>query len=231
MGQLRFEEGCVPGEKESFDTVDAIRAAGPDEDAAVPAETRLLRRLVLKLCMEAGPLIVFFVSYLAFGLWTATGTFIIAAITSVVMSSILQKKWPTLPLVSAGAILVLGGLTLLLQAETFIKIRPTLVNGLFGLVVLATRGSGQDLVRRVLSPELKLSEQGWLMLSLRTGLFLLLLAVLNEIVRLGYSTDVWVTFKVFAIIPLDIAFALAQIPLIRRHRAGAPYPRPGGTTS
>jgi hypothetical protein len=119
----------MPGENEIFDTVDAMPAAGPDAGALVPAETRLVRRLVLKLGIEVGPLIVFFVSYLAFGLWTATGAFIIAAIGSVVVSTLLQKKWPTLPLVSAGAILVLGGLTLLFQTEIFIKIRPTLMNG------------------------------------------------------------------------------------------------------
>lgn len=184
-------------------------------------DARLARRLLLKLGYEFGPLLVFFIFYQSSGLWAATAAFMLAAVVSVAVSTLRQRQWPILPLISAGLIIALGALTLALQAETFIKIRPTVINGLSALLIVAGRASGHDLVRRVLSPELKLSERGWLALNLRTAAFLLSLAVLNEIVRLNFATDVWVAFKVFAIIPLDIAFALAQIPLIRRHRVVA----------
>ena len=124
-----------------------------------------------------------------------------------------------MPLVSAGVVLVFGGLTLWLHDETFIKLKPTIVNTLFGIVLLGGLWFGKPLLSIVLDSVLNLTEEGWRKLTFRWALFFFVLAGLNEIVWRTQSNDFWVNFKVFGIMPLTLAFALAQTPLIMRYEA------------
>jgi intracellular septation protein len=115
---------------------------------------------------------------------------------------------------------VFGGLTLFLQNEIFIKLKPTIVNTLFGLVLLGGLYFRKPLLQIVLDSMFELTEEGWRKLTLRWALFFFALAVLNEIVWRTQTTDFWVSFKVFGIMPLTIAFALAQTPLLLRYEVG-----------
>ena len=131
----------------------------------------------------------------------------------------LVRKLPIMPLVSGAVVVVFGGLTLALQDEQFIKLKPTIVNSMFGLVLLGGLWLGRPLLAVVLDSMFDLTDEGWRKLTLRWALFFFVLAALNEIVWRTQSTDFWVSFKVFGIMPLTIAFALAQTPLLMRYEA------------
>jgi intracellular septation protein len=192
---------------------------------AVPA-----RRIppLLKLALEMGPLVLFFLMNAYAGrfgvaddqrIFAATAAFIAATLLSLTVCYLLVGKLPTMPLVSGVVIVVFGGLTLALQDELFIKLKPTIVNTLFGLILLGGLRFGKPLLALVLDSMFHLDDEGWRKLTFRWALFFFVLAALNEIVWRTQTTDVWVSFKVFGIMPLTIAFALAQTPLILRHEA------------
>jgi intracellular septation protein len=184
------------------------------KDMAAPA-----RRLnpLLKLGLELGPLVVFFLANQRAGIFAATGIFIAATVLSLAVHYALVRKLPIMPLVSGAVVVVFGGLTLALQDEHFIKLKPTIVNTLFGLVLLGGLWFGKPLLAVVLDSMFELTEEGWRKLTLRWALFFFVLAILNEVVWRTQTTDFWVAFKVFGIMPLTVAFALLQTPLLMRH--------------
>jgi intracellular septation protein len=181
---------------------------------------------LLKLALEVGPLVVFFMANAysdRFGIaqdrriFAATAVFILATVVALAVHYILVRKLPIMPLVSGVVVIVFGGLTLWLDDELFIKLKPTIVNTLFGLVLLGGLYFGKPLLAIVLDSVFELTDEGWRKLTFRWAMFFFVLAALNEIVWRTQTTDVWVSFKVFGIMPLTIAFALAQTPLLMRH--------------
>jgi len=172
---------------------------------------------LVKLALELGPLILFFVVNARADLFWGTGAFMAATAVSLLASWILIRRIPIMPLVTGAVVLVFGGLTLVLHDELFIKLKPTIVNTLFGVVLLGGLAFGKSLLGFVLDSVFELDAEGWRKLTLRWGLFFLFLAVLNEVVWRTQSTDFWVSFKVFGVMPITLAFALAQTPLIMRH--------------
>jgi intracellular septation protein len=121
-----------------------------------------------------------------------------------------------MPFVTAIVVIVFGGLTLWLKNDTFIKLKPTIIYCLFGGVLLGGLAFGKSFIGYVFDSVFRLTDEGWRKLTLRWGLFFLGLAVLNEIVRHYATTDQWVTFKVFGVLPLTMIFAVAQVGLINR---------------
>jgi intracellular septation protein len=176
----------------------------------------------LKLALEMGPLVIFFFVNARWGLFWATGIFMVAASIALAASWALTRRLAIMPVVTLVVVLVFGGLTLFLQDELFIKMKPTIVNSLFGAVLLGGLAFGRPLLGYVLDAVLQLDAEGWRKLTLRWGLFFFFLAALNEVVWRSFSTDFWVAFKVFGIMPITIAFALSQFPLIQRHQPSAP---------
>jgi intracellular septation protein len=181
---------------------------------------------LFKLALEVGPLVVFFMANAysdRFGIaqdrriFAATAIFIAATIVALAVHYVLVRKLPIMPLVSGVVVIVFGGLTLWLDDELFIKLKPTIVNTLFGLVLLAGLYFGKPLLAVVLDSMFELTEEGWRKLTFRWAMFFFVLAALNEIVWRTQTTDMWVSFKVFGIMPLTIAFALAQTPLLLRY--------------
>ncbi len=187
---------------------------------------------VLKLVLELGPLMVFFfanargewlaqtipgLAALGGPLFIATALFMIATAVSLAVSWGLSRTLPIMPLVSGIVVLVFGALTLWLQNETFIKMKPTIVNGLFAAVLLGGLAFGKSLLGHVFDAAFRLDEAGWRKLTLRWGLFFIFLAAANEVIWRSFSTDFWVAFKVWGIMPITVAFTFAQMPLILRH--------------
>lgn len=187
---------------------------------------------LLKLVLELGPLVVFFLANAyaeRFGvtadqkLFVATGVFILATVVALSIHYALMRRLPIMPLVSGVVVVVFGGLTLLLQDKTFIMMKPTIVNTLFGMVLLGGLIFNKSLLSVVLDSMFALTEEGWRKLTFRWGLFFFLLAILNEVVWRTQTEDFWVSFKVFGIMPLTVIFALSQTPLLMRHeRKDAP---------
>ena len=171
----------------------------------------------LKLALDIGPLLLFFFVNTRWGIFAATGAFMAATIVSIAITYTLARRIPTMPLVSAAVVRVFGGLTLYLQDETFIKLKPTIIYSLFAVLLLGGLLMGRSLLALVLDSMFQLTDEGWRKLTVRWGLFFVAMAILNEIVWRSVSTDTWVAFKTFAILPITILFALAQTPLLMRH--------------
>jgi intracellular septation protein len=188
-----------------------------EQNGATPAEPEFDRKQVIKLLVELGPLVVFFIGNSRFGIFAGTGAFMVATLIALAVSRALLGRIPTMPLVSGFFVIVFGGLTLWLQDDQFIKLKPTIVNGLFAVILFAGLAAGKSLLKVVFGDVFRLTEQGWRQLTFRWGLFFVALAVVNEIVWRFFSTDFWVSFKVFGIMPITMAFAIAQMGLLKRH--------------
>ncbi|MDR4305465.1 septation protein A [Chelatococcus sambhunathii] len=180
--------------------------------------TRAVHPLV-KLALELGPLLVFFVANSRGNLFVATGAFMAATVISLSLSWVLTRRLPVMPLVSGAVVLVFGGLTLALQDELFIKLKPTIVNLLFAGALFAGVAMNRPLLAIVFDQAFELTHAGWMKLSLRWAWFFVFLAVVNEIVWRTQSTDFWVAFKVWGIMPITMVFAMAQAPLLQRYSA------------
>jgi intracellular septation protein len=187
---------------------------------------------LLKLTLELGPLMVFFFAnargeWLAerfpalteFGgpIFIATGLFMTATAVALTVSWLLTRTLPIMPLVSGVVVFVFGALTLWLQDDIFIKMKPTIVNALFGGVLLGGLFFGRSLLGYVFDSAFHLDAEGWKKLTFRWGLFFLFLALVNEIVWRSFPTDTWVAFKVWGIMPITFLFTMSQMPLIMRH--------------
>jgi intracellular septation protein len=170
-----------------------------------------------RLLVEWGPLAAFFIANARGGIFWGTGVFMAATAVALALSWTLTRKLALVPLISAGFVALFGGLTLWLQNETFIKVKVTLVNALFGTILLTGLYFGKQFLKHVLGEAVKMDDEGWRILTLRWGVFFFALALLNEIVWRTVSTDLWVNFKVFGILPITLLFAISQAPLMSRH--------------
>jgi intracellular septation protein len=171
----------------------------------------------LKLVLEMGPLVLFFLINRQRGIFDATAVFMVAVVASLLVMRRLTGRLPIMPLVSAVVVLVFGGLTVWLKDDLFIKLKPTIVNTMFGVILLGGLAFGRSLLSIVLDSVFRLTDEGWRKLTFRWALFFFVLAGLNEVVWRTQETEFWVNFKVFGIMPLTLVFALAQMPLIMRH--------------
>jgi intracellular septation protein len=197
----------------------------------------------LKLALDLGPLLLFFLGnsrpalfapllapflpaeLLAgehAGIFTATAIFIPAVLLALVVGYALTRHLPVMPLVTAVVVVAFGGLTLALQNETFIKLKPTIVYLLFGSVLLGGLAFRKPLLGMVFDSVFHLTDEGWRKLTLRWALFFFVLAILNELVWRTQSTDFWVNFKVFGVLPLTFLFGALQYPLLTKYAAPEP---------
>jgi len=195
---------------------------------------------LLKLVLDLGPLLLFFLAnsrpalFLPLvspilpadiasgertGIFVATAVFMIAVVVALAVSYALTRHLPVMPLVTAAIVLVFGSLTLVLHDELFIKLKPTIIYLLFGAVLLGGLAVGKSLLGMVFDSVFHLTEEGWRKLTLRWALFFFALAILNEIVWRSQTTDMWVSFKVFGVVPLTFLFAALQYPLLTRYAA------------
>ena len=193
---------------------------------------------LLKLALDMGPLILFFVAnsrpalFMPLigpllpeavatgeraGIFAATAVFMVAILIVLVVSYALTHHLPVMALITAVVVVVFGSLTLVLQDETFIKMKPTIIYVLFGGILLGGLVFNKPLLAVVFGQVFDLNEEGWRKLTLRWAIFFLALAVLNEIIWRTQTTDFWVSFKVFGVVPLTFVFAAFQYPLLQRH--------------
>src|ERR1700754_522053 len=172
---------------------------------------------LFKLATELGPLIVFFVANAKFNLFVATGAFMVAIVAAMVASYMVVRHVPIMAIVTAVIVLVFGTLTLVLHDETFIKVKPTIVYGLFAGVLGGGLLFGRSFIAIMFDQMFNLTPRGWRTLTLRWALFFAALAVLNEVVWRTQSTDFWVNFKVFGVTPLTMLFAVTQMSLVKRY--------------
>jgi len=179
--------------------------------------------------LELGPLVLFFVVISRWDIYYGTGVFIAATAVALPCYRWMEGRWPVMPMVGGFFVLVFGGLTLWLRDPIFIKLKPTIVNCLFGSIL----GGGLILFRRpllkpILGAAFSLTDEGWLKLTVRWAMFFFVLAAINEVAWRNLSDANWSLSKVVVSFPLTIVFALLQVPLLKRHWAGDKNPFAGG---
>ena len=181
------------------------------------SEPRPRARRWLQPAVDYGPLAIFFLVYLGAGLMAATAAVIAASLIGLALAWTIQRRVPLIPLLTAGVVAIFGGLTLWLHDETFIKMKPTIVQALFAAILLGGLAFGRPLLKPVFGRMMPpMSDAAWRRFTLRYALFFIALALLNELVWRTQSTSVWVTFKVFGLSGLTFLFILAQMPFISR---------------
>ncbi|MBK0399074.1 septation protein A [Limibaculum sp. M0105] len=209
-------------------------------ETPTPAEPSSL----LKLALELGPLVVFF-GVFRYGrelleipalhdamaaatgpaalatesgpLFIATAAFMIAIAVSLAASWSMTRRLPRMAVVTGVVVAVFGGLTLWLQDETFIKMKPTIVNGLFAIALGIGLVQGRSYIKYLMGEAMPMDDRGWMIFTRRWAIFFTFMAVLNEIVWRSQSTEFWVSFKTFGNLPLTMGFMALQLPLLRRH--------------
>ena len=172
---------------------------------------------VLKLVLDIGPLVLFFAANAKFGIYIATGGFMVAILVALIVSYVMTRHLAVMPLVTAVIVLVFGGLTLVLHDELFIKLKPTIIYLLFGGTLIGGLALGKPLLGMVFDSVFHLREEGWRKLTWRWALFFFALAIVNEIVWRTQTTDFWVSFKLFGVMPLTFLFAALQVPLLTKY--------------
>src|SRR6201992_4052136 len=172
---------------------------------------------LFKLATELGPLIVFVAANAKCHLFVATGAFMVAVVAAMIASYVVTRHVPIMALVTGVVVLVFGTLTLVLHDETFIKVKPTIIYGLFAAVLGGGLLFGRSFIAIMFDQVFNLTPHGWRILTFRWAVFFAAMAVLNEIVWRTQTTDFWVNFKVFGMVPLTMLFAVTQMPLVKRY--------------
>jgi intracellular septation protein len=177
-----------------------------------------------KLLIDLGPLLVFFlVNFLApvptfMKIFVATGAFMVAMVAAMLFSAIRYRRISPLLWFSGIMVVVLGGLTIWLHDETFIKMKPTVYYALVAALLTFGLVTDRPLLQRVLGSTYPgLDEAGWTKLTRNWAVFFVFMAALNETVWRNSSTSFWIGFKLWGALPLTFLFAAANIPMLMRH--------------
>ena len=195
-------------------------SANPDHGKGEEKGSRKLWATAL----ELGPLVLFFAANTRWGVFVGTAVFVAATAVALPCYRWLEKRWPVMPLVGGFFVLVFGGLTLWLQDDTFIKLKPTIVNCLFGVILGGGLLFGRPLLKPIFGTAFRLTDEGWQKLTVRWVFFFFLLAGVNEVMWRFFSTDTWIASKMLLSFPLTLVFAFLQVPLLRRYWDGDDNP-------
>ena len=173
---------------------------------------------LFKLATELGPLVIFFGANAKFGLFVATGAFMVAIVAAIAASYIVTKHVPLMAIVTAVIVLVFGGLTLYFHNKDFIQIKPTVIYAMLSAILVFGLVTGRPLLSLFLEAAYPgLTETGWRKLTINWAIFFAFLAVLNEVVRHEFSYTFWLGFKLWGVIPLTLIFAFANVPMLMKH--------------
>ena len=171
----------------------------------------------LKPVVDYVPLAIFLLTYWQMGLYDATAALMVAVTIGISLSYSLERTVPIMPLVTGGLVIVFGGLTLALDDERFIKMKPTIVQALFAIIMFGGLILNKPVLKPLFGKAWQLRDEGWRKLTLRFGIFFIVAGALNEVVWRTQTTDVWVSFKVFGLMSLTFMFMMSQVPMIQRY--------------
>jgi intracellular septation protein len=186
---------------------------------------------LLKLVLEVGPIAVFFLAYrmapVPEGLGVAerqleqilfaTAVFVPTILAALALSFLLTRRLPRMAVITAVVVTVFGGLTLILRDDTFVKMKPTILYGLFAGILGFGLVRGQIYLKYLMDELIPMQREGWLKFTVRFVLFYVALAAANEVVWRVYGTDTWVNFRTFVLPAANFVFIMAQVPLFQRY--------------
>ena len=175
------------------------------------------KKTLIKTLVEIIPLILFFIFNAKYEIILATKVFVISTIISFIISYFYLKKISYTLIITTFLVLIFGSLTIFFNDSTFIKLKPTIVYLLFSFFLIIGLNFNKNFLQIYLSELLKLNNVGWNILTKRWIVFFIIMAILNEIIWRNFSTDFWVSFKVFGFLPITIVFTLFQQNLIRKY--------------
>jgi intracellular septation protein len=175
-------------------------------------------RPLVKLGIEYGPVIVFFLTWYVKGIFVATGALMAATLLAVAASWLLMKRVPPMLLVTAALVMSFGALTIYLNDATFIKMKPTILYILFASILAGGLIWRKPLLKTVFGEIFQMKDEGWRVLTYRFIGFFACLAVMNEIVWRNFSEATWIGFKSFGVMPLMVVFMMLQITLISKYQ-------------
>jgi intracellular septation protein len=177
----------------------------------------------MKLLFEFLPILLFFIAYKAYDLYVATAVAIIASALQVSWLWLRHHRLERMPLITLGLLIVLGGATLLLGNETYIKWKPTVVNWLFAVMFLGSQFLGsKTFLERMMGGSMELPKAVWSRLNLAWASFFLAMGIANLLVAFNFDTNTWVNFKLFGMLGLTLAFVLGQALYMARYMRNAP---------
>ena len=171
----------------------------------------------LKFLLDLGPLVIFFASFYALGIMPATAIFMVATVAAGIVTYMLTKKVSVLIIFSAVVVLIFGGLTIWLQDDLFIKLKPTIYYLAVSFILAGALATNRLVLKDLMDLAVPLTDKGWTIFTARLIVFFMFLAGLNIYVAQTYSFDTWLWLKVWGFIPLNLLFFVAQVPLFMRH--------------
>ena len=171
----------------------------------------------MKFLFDLFPVVLFFVAFKLSDIYVATGVAIAATVLQIGYLLVRRRRITAMQWINVGIIALFGGATLVLHDETFIKVKPTIIYGLFAAILGGGLLFGRSFIAVMFDQMFNLTPQGWRILTLRWALFFFGMAILNEIVWRTQTTDFWVSFKVFGVVPLTFVFAALQYPLLQKY--------------
>jgi len=172
----------------------------------------------MKQLLEFIPVILFFVTYKLYDIYTATAVIIVATIIQVGINWFVNKKVETMQWITLGLIVVMGGATLYLQDEQFIKWKLTIIEWLFGAAFLGSQFFGKKtFVERMMGASIELPDPIWKRLNFAWAMFFISVGGINIYVMQNFNTDDWVTFKTFGVPGLMLVFIIVQMLFIYKH--------------
>ena len=172
----------------------------------------------MRLLLDVGPLLLFFAANAKFGIFAATGVFIVAIIVAMMVSLVLTRHVTALQIFSAVMVVVMGGLTLYFHNETFIKIKPTIYYAFVAVVLGYGYFANKPVLKSVLGSAYPgLDATGWAKLTRNWALFFLAMGIANEAVWRTQTTEFWISYKLWGAMPATLLFAFANVPMLMRH--------------
>jgi intracellular septation protein len=164
------------------------------------------------------PVILFFVAYKVVDIYAATMVAIVASVGQIAWLRLRRRKVDNMQWASLVIVVFFGGMTLFLHDETFIKWKPTVLYGIFALVLLAGRFlAGRNLIRSMLGAQVRLPDPVWERLNFAWAAFFAALGGLNIWIAYNFSTETWVNFKLFGALGLTVLFVIGQAFWFSRH--------------
>jgi intracellular septation protein len=171
----------------------------------------------IKLILEILPLIIFFTLYKQYGIIYGTTGVLIATIVAQVITYYFEKKCSVIQLIATAVLVIFGSITIFSGDSKFIKLKPTIINLIFALILFIGTLKQRGLLKHIFSNAITMEEKHWIVLSQRWACFFLCVAILNEIIWRNFPEDIWVQFKVFGILGLTFLFLLTQLKFMNKN--------------